>query len=111
MFDIFGKNLLTRINTSAGAGDIAAFKNSNNTKKAFKCLFISDDDGTLPYIEAIKKKAWGRKKTTLMDTAFTLVVCEVVLNPKHPRISISDNALHKRFDLYLVYKRYDCNMY
>ncbi|GBC13800.1 uncharacterized protein OCT59_002716 [Rhizophagus irregularis] len=101
MFDIFGKNLLTRINTSAGAEDITAFKNSNNTKKAFKCLFISDDDGALPYIEAIKKKAWGKKKTTLMDTAFTLAVCEIVLNPRHPRISVSDNALHKRFDLYL----------
>ncbi|UZO07412.1 uncharacterized protein OCT59_027696 [Rhizophagus irregularis] len=72
MFDIFGENLLTRINTSAGAEDITAFKNSNNTKKAFKCLFISDDD-----------------------------VCEIVLNPRHPRISVSDNALHKRFDLYL----------
>ncbi|GBC43434.1 uncharacterized protein OCT59_028242 [Rhizophagus irregularis] len=103
MFDIFGENLLTRINTSAGAGDIATFKNSNNTKNAFKCLFISDDDGTLPYIEAIKKKAWERKKTTLMDTAFTLAVCEIVLNLRHPRISVSDNALHKRFDLYLVY--------
>ncbi|CAB4397111.1 unnamed protein product [Rhizophagus irregularis] len=87
-----------------GAGDIATFKNLNNTKNAFKCLFISDDDGTLPYIEAIKKKVWGRKKTTLMDTTFTLAVCEIVLNPRHPQISISDNALHKRFDLYLVCK-------
>ncbi|PKY53678.1 hypothetical protein RhiirA4_472039 [Rhizophagus irregularis] len=101
MFDIFGKNLLTRINTFAGAGDIATFKNSNNTKNAFKCLFISDDDGTLLYIEAIKKKAWRRKKTTLMDTAFILAVCEIVLNLRHPRISVSNNALHKRFDLYL----------
>ena len=94
MFDIFGENL-THINTSAGAEDIAAFKNSKNTKKAFKCLFEMDDDNSLPYIEAIKKKAWGKKKTTMLDTTFTLAVCEVVLNPRHSRISVSDNSLHK----------------
>jgi hypothetical protein len=43
----------------------------------------------------------------MMDTAFTLAVCEVVLNPKHPRISISDDALHKRFDAYWVCKTCD----
>jgi len=57
MFNIFGENNLTRINTSAGVDDIRAFKNSDKTKKAFKCLFEIDDNNELPYIEAIKKKA------------------------------------------------------
>ncbi|POG65321.1 hypothetical protein GLOIN_2v1483215 [Rhizophagus irregularis DAOM 181602=DAOM 197198] len=87
MFDIFGKKNLTRINTSAGVDDIRAFKNSKKTKQAFKCLFKADDDNNLPYVEAIKKKAWGKKNTTKKDTAFTLAICEIVLNPKHPKIS------------------------
>jgi hypothetical protein len=61
MFDIFGETNLTRINTSAKADDIQAFKNSDKTKEAFKCLFETDDDSSLPYIEAIKKKAWRKK--------------------------------------------------
>ncbi|GET66215.1 hypothetical protein GLOIN_2v1489211 [Rhizophagus irregularis DAOM 181602=DAOM 197198] len=100
MFDIFGKKNLTRINTSAGVDDIRAFKNSKKTKQAFKCLFKADDDNNLPYVEAIKKKAWGKKNTTKKDTAFTLAICEIVLNPKHPKISVSDNALHNRFNIY-----------
>ena len=102
MFDIFGKQNLSRINTSAKADDIQAFKNSNKTKEAFKCLFETDDDNILPYIEAIKKKAWGKKSTTKRDTAFTLAVCEIMLNPRHPKISVDDDALRNRFNMYWV---------
>ncbi|CAB5196474.1 unnamed protein product [Rhizophagus irregularis] len=81
MFDIFGENLLTRINTNATAK--------------------IDDDRSLPYIRAIRNKAWGKKKTTEKDIAFILAVTEVVLNPKHPKISIRDTALRKRYNAYL----------
>ena len=103
MFDVFGKDWLSHINTTATAEEITSiFKKSEKTKKAFKCLFRSDDDGNLLYIQAIKSKAWIKKKTTEKDIAFTLAVCEVVLNPKHPKISVGDNNLRKRFDIYLV---------
>ncbi|CAB5201954.1 unnamed protein product [Rhizophagus irregularis] len=88
------------VNTSAKADDIQAFKNSNKTKEAFKCLFETDDDNILPYIEAIKKKAWGKKSTTKRDTAFTLAVCEIMLNPRHPKISVGDDALRNHFNMY-----------
>ncbi|CAB4492283.1 unnamed protein product [Rhizophagus irregularis] len=100
MFDIFGEQNLSRINTSAKADDIQAFKNSNKTKEAFKCLFEMDDDNILPYIEAIKKKAWGKKSITKRDTAFTLAVCEIMLNLRHPKISVGDDALRNRFNMY-----------
>lgn len=102
MFDIFGENHLMRINTTANSDTIRKFKRSHKTKEAFYCLFDVDDDKTLPYVEAIQKKAWGKKTTTVMDIAFTLAVCEIVLNPRHPKISVSDNALHRRFNVYLV---------
>ncbi|GBC42865.2 hypothetical protein GLOIN_2v1768689 [Rhizophagus irregularis DAOM 181602=DAOM 197198] len=47
------------------------------------------------------KKGMGKKTTTVMGTTFTLAVCEIVLNPRHPKISVSDNALHRRFNEYL----------
>ncbi|CAG8653919.1 18988_t:CDS:2 [Rhizophagus irregularis] len=102
MFDIFGEQNLSRINTSAKADDIQAFKNSNKTKEAFKCLFEMDDDNILPYIEAIKKKAWGKKSITKRDTAFTLAVCEIMLNLRHPKISVGDDTLRNRFNMYWV---------
>jgi hypothetical protein len=102
MFDIFGESNLTRINTSARVDDIQTFKKSKKTKAAFECLFETDYNNNLPYVEAIKKKAWGKKNTTKKDTAFTLAVCDIVLNPKHPKISVSDNSLRNRFNLYLV---------
>ncbi|PKK55295.1 hypothetical protein RhiirC2_764664, partial [Rhizophagus irregularis] len=70
---------------------IRKFKRSHKTKEAFYCLFEVDDDKTLLY-----------KTTTVMDTTFTLAVCEIVLNPRHPKISVSDNALHRRFNVYLL---------
>ncbi|PKK57631.1 hypothetical protein RhiirC2_721097, partial [Rhizophagus irregularis] len=57
--------------------------------------------GNLLYIQAIKNKAWGKKKTSEKDTAFTLAVCETVLNLKHPKISIGDNSLRNRYNIYL----------
>ncbi len=103
MFDVFGENWLTRVNTNTSAEIIHEFKQSSKTRKAFKCLFESSDNGDLPYIQAIKNRAWGKRKTTTeKDTAFTLAVCEVVLNLKHPKISIGDIALRRRYDTYLV---------
>ncbi|CAB4404525.1 unnamed protein product [Rhizophagus irregularis] len=101
MFNVFGENHLMRINTTANSDTIRKFKRSHKTKEAFYCLFEVDDDKTLPYVEAIQKKAWGKKTTTVMDTAFTLAVCEIILNPRYPKISVSDNALHRRFNVYL----------
>ncbi len=37
-----------------------------------------------------------------MDTAFTLAVCEIVLNPRHPKIFVGNNALHNQFDIYWI---------
>ncbi|EXX54454.1 uncharacterized protein OCT59_021412 [Rhizophagus irregularis] len=101
MFDIFGEDWLVRINTTASADDIYSFKQSCKTKKACECLFKTDEEGNLLYIQAIKNKAWGKKKTSEKDTAFTLAVCETVLNPKHPKISIGDNSLQNRYNIYL----------
>ena len=102
MFNVFGENHLTHINTTADVNAIQIFKRSHKTKEAFNCLFELDDDNTLLFIEAIKKKAWGKKSTTKMDTAFTLAICDIMLNPRHPKISVNDDALHNRFDVYLV---------
>lgn len=115
MFDIFGDDWLTRINTTASAEAIHKFKKSRKTKRAFQCLFEADDDGSLLYIQAIKNRAWGKKKTSEKDTAFTLAVCEVVLNLNHPKISIGDNFLRKRYEVYLVCNDYNaiiwCTIY
>ena len=62
MFEVFGENRLTYINTTVEQNDIQVFKNSHKTKKAFKCQI--DEDHNLPYVDAIMKKAWGKKKTS-----------------------------------------------
>ncbi|CAH1762728.1 23703_t:CDS:2 [Entrophospora sp. SA101] len=35
--------------------------------------------------------------------AFTLAAWEILLNPKHPKISVSDNALQSRYEKYWGY--------
>jgi len=47
MFDIFDKNCLTCINTTADADTIKAFKRSYKIKEAFDCLFKSNNNNTL----------------------------------------------------------------
>ncbi|CAB4392004.1 unnamed protein product [Rhizophagus irregularis] len=76
MFDVFGENHLMHINTTANSDTIRKFKRSHKTKEAFYCLFEVDDNKTLPYVEAIQKKAWEKKQ-------------------------LHDNALYRRFNVYL----------
>ena len=38
----------------------------------------------------------------MRDIAFTPAICEIILNPKYPKISVSDNALYNRFNKYWV---------
>ena len=87
MFDIFGENHLTRINTSEGAEDIAAFKNSDKTKKVFKVFIWAR------WWQKQSKRRHGEKED--YNDGTLLALCEVVLNPRHPWISVSNNALHK----------------
>ncbi|RIA82172.1 hypothetical protein C1645_835785 [Glomus cerebriforme] len=42
---------------------------------------------------AIKKKAWEKKTTTKKDAVLTLAICEIVLNPKHPKISSQNSTM------------------
>ena len=65
MFDIFGENHLTRINTSAGAEDIAAFKNSYKTKSV-QSVYLSKMMTKAFRTLKQSKRRHGKKKTTMM---------------------------------------------
>ncbi|CAG8678280.1 16170_t:CDS:2, partial [Funneliformis mosseae] len=51
--------------------------------------------------EIIKSRRCDKAKDIRAAKFDIFAVCEAVLNPNHPKISIGDNFLRKRFDIYL----------
>ncbi|CAG8753612.1 20324_t:CDS:2, partial [Rhizophagus irregularis] len=90
--DVFQKEINEKLNIMLEKVDQLITPEDSYWKLMMTKLYICHSD---------TKKGMGKKTTTVMGTTFTLAVCEIVLNPRHPKISVSDNALHRRFNEYL----------
>ena len=91
MFEVFGENRLTYINTTVEQNDIQVFKNSHD-KKSIQMPNWWRSQSSLCWCNY--EKSMGKEKDFKKDMAFTLA--------KHPKISVSDNALWSRYEKYWV---------
>jgi hypothetical protein len=99
LFSVFGEAQLDSINTNASPAAVAAWKASDKTKLCYKKLFapISDDDPTDTYIARILAKAWpGAKMSTNMKVAYTITVCQIMLNSRYDKLMLDDNIVRNR---------------
>lgn len=96
MFSAFRNCKLSPINTNAKESEIKAWKGDVVTKNCFKQLFKKIDPAkSETYMSKILENLWkgGKKNGSKMQIAFAISVCEIVLNPDNPFVSINEDII------------------
>src|SRR5436189_3215690 len=105
MFSVFRDCKLSPINSNARESEIRAWKGDVATKDCFKKLFKKiNPDNPETYMSKILENLWkgGKKNRAKMQIAFAISVCEIVLNPDNPFVSINEDIIKPVLTKYLV---------
>ena len=96
MFSVFRDCKLPPINSNAKESEIKAWKGDVATKDCFKKLFKKIDPAKPEtYMSKILQNLWkGEKKNgAKVQIAFAISICEIVLNPDNPFVSINEDII------------------
>ena len=99
MFIIFGERL-EHIDNNASAVRIANWKSSKKTQAAYAEIFSNDE--LLMDIANLVFKEYKGKDLPAMHCAYTLAICDILLNPKSSGIKCNDKSVVKRVNTFLV---------
>lgn len=104
IFTIFGENILPPINLNAPPIEISQWKLTSNVRWCYDNLFSPmNENTTISYMARILEKIWPDSSIpsqTLL--AYTVSVCQVVLDPNNKNIRITKKTIKKRFRINLV---------
>ena len=82
---------------------IAAWKNSAKTKLCFRKLFAPiEEDTNETYFTRILARAWPAATPTNMQLAYTITVCQIMLNAHYEKLSMSDKITKNRLNKNIV---------
>lgn len=97
MFAVFRGSNLPQINTNVKDSEIRIWKSNPAVKCCFKNLFrkISPEEPETYMSRIIRNLSKGRRTTKgpKVQIAFAISVCEFILNPNNPSISISEEVI------------------
>jgi len=99
VFVNFGERL-DYIDNNASAAKIVEWKSSEKTKGAYKALFSEGE--LLDTIGRAVFKQYRDKDLPTAHCAYIIAICDILLNPKSPRIKCNDKSVVKRVDALLV---------
>src|SRR5947209_19334695 len=105
----FGTSKLPPLNTSASAQDIIAWKQSSETIACFDCLFEKNADDVF-WVTIIARATFTEAAVpnlTSCHCAFTLAVCDILLNPASKSTTCTEKRMKRRMDRYIVSLRYN----
>ena len=103
MFAVFG-DLIDPINNKAKHEAVLEWKNSEKTKNCYKSLFkkiSANSDDT--YMVQILKKIWPEGKATDELVAYTIAVCQVLLDSSQDSLTISESIVKHKLARNLVF--------
>ena len=104
VFAVFGETLLDPINTNATPQTITEWKQSPKTKlcyrKLFKPIDVNNADET--YFTRILARAWPASTPTNMQLAYTITVCQILLNEHYEKLTMSDEITKNRLNKNIV---------
>jgi len=102
--------MLDRINTNATLQAITEWKNSDKTKQCYRKLFtpISDNNPNETYFTRILSRSWPTKLPTNMQLAYTITVCQIMLNAHYEKLTMSDEITKNRINKNLVNNNNNC---
>ena len=103
----FGAERLPVLPSNSSAAGIIAWKQASETIACFDALFERNNDG-LYWIAVIARAAFNEATVpTLTHThcAFTLAVCDILLNPASKAIVCTEKRMKRRMERYIVSPR------
>ncbi|RIB01834.1 hypothetical protein C2G38_2229533 [Gigaspora rosea] len=95
LFSVYG-NLIKPINNKAKPDEVIMWKKLTKTNECYQKLFEEfekDSDDT--YMNRILHKIWPDGKAPPEKIAYTIAVCQTMLNPKNKIITMSDYVVKK----------------
>ena len=104
LFQVFGEKELPRINTQAKPNAIHEWKSSPKVRECYKKLFkpITEEEATT-YMDRILENTWkSGNKASRMQIAFSIGICEVILDPNTERIQMSESVMKNKIRKNLV---------
>ena len=92
VFVNFGERL-DHIDNNSSAAKIVEWKSSERTKAAYKALFSEGE--LLDTIGQAVFKQYRDKDLPTTHCAYIIAICDILLNPKSPRIKCNDKSVVK----------------
>ena len=103
MFSVFGESQLDSINTNVTPADVSEWKASTKMKECFQKLFtaISSNPNDM-YMFRILSKVWPDKLSTNIKMAYTIAVCQIMLNDYYEKLTMSKDTVKDKLRRNLV---------
>lgn len=104
IWKIFGVERLPVLRANSSAADIISWKQAKETIDCFDALFEKNSDGIF-WVKAIARTAFTDAAVPNLTTthyAFTLVVCDIFLNPNSKGIICTEKRMKRRMARYTV---------
>ncbi|RIB03789.1 hypothetical protein C2G38_2224063 [Gigaspora rosea] len=103
IWKVFGVEKLTLLKSNAGASEIVRWKQSVEVADCFCSLFVQNESGVY-WINLIARNAFS---TAMVPTlthdhcAFTLAVCDIILNPRSQSVKYMEKHIKCRVEKFL----------
>src|SRR5260363_302447 len=104
IWKVFGCEKLPPLNNNATATEIVKWKENQQVAQCFHALFEYNDNGVL-WITIIARSAFSMAAVPILTNhhcAFTLAVCDIMLNPRSRTIVCTEKRMKHRMEQYLV---------
>ena len=101
MFNVFKKDL-PQISTNSSSSDIARWKRNPSLRRCRENLYRTlDDNDSITYIMSIVERVFV-KEATDTQIAYTISVCEYLLDPENESIQVTESTVRDKFEEVLV---------
>ena len=104
IWSVFGHERLPCLRSNASAEDIVRWKQSQEVYDCYCALYGQDDKGVF-WVAIIARTAFSMAAAPTLTNhhcAFTLAVCDIILNPQSKNIVCSESRIKCRMVCYLV---------
>lgn len=104
MFSVLmAKMQLPHIDTTATPNEIANWKALEVVGECYKILFQSVSHSSKPSLMMqIIAKFWGNEEQSIAITSMVISICTIILNPKIPKIEVTEEILTPKIEKNLV---------
>ena len=104
IWKVFGYERLPHLKSNAAAEEIIKWKESDEVANCFRSLFEINDSGVL-WVAVIARTAFTTTAVPTLSNehcAFTLAVCDILLNPRSRNMICTEKRMKRRIEKYLV---------